>query len=69
MALNKHADDLVERYGNIYILDLLSQVDKQEEARLGSTFDDLLSERNDARLQIYHFDFHDRTRGDNFDSI
>ena len=30
---------------------------------------DLVEERNDSRLQIYNFDFHERCAGDNFDSI
>ena len=42
LAFNKHFDELIKRYGRVYVLNLLSQVDKQDEARLGNAMFDLL---------------------------
>jgi len=40
--LNKHFNALVARYGRVLVLNLLSQGEKAEEARLGNAMFDLL---------------------------
>ena len=69
LAMNKHLDDILSRYNFVYILNLLSQQDKPDEARLGNALNDLLNERRDNRLNIYNFDFHSRLGGNNFGDI
>ena len=69
MAMNKHMDDILSTYKFVFLLNLLSQRDKPDEARLHDALNDLLNERGDNRLNIYNFDFHQRLGGNNFGDI
>ena len=51
-------DDILSTYKFVFLLNLLSQRDKPDEARLHDALNDLLNERGDNRLNIYNFDFH-----------
>jgi len=69
MAFNKHFDELIGRYGRVFVLNLLSQADKPDEARLGNAMFDLLQERQDEKLQSHSYDFHAKVTGGNFEDI
>ena len=69
LAMNKHWDEILDKYHYVYVLNLLSQQEKPDEARLGSVMNDLINERRDNRLNIYNFDFHARLKGDNYGDI
>ena len=66
-AFNLHFSALLEKYGAVHIVNLLSQGGKPEEALLGQKYSDLLKDmppEEQRQVYITHFDFHAITGGD-----
>ena len=69
LAFDTHFDELLRKYSRVYVLNLLSGQDKQDEVKISQAMLNLLEERNDPNIGFYSFDFHDRIQGGNYAEI
>ena len=67
-AFDSHITSLVQQYGLVVFLNLLSK-EKPPEQVLSTRLDDLFSKFAYQRCKKCHYDFHYQTQGDNFANL
>jgi hypothetical protein len=69
-SFDRHFEDLTKRYGNVHVIDLLSQKDGQSEESLSSQYRVFYDQSAyKGKMERSAFDFHQMCKGGNFDRI
>lgn len=69
MAFHKHFNHLLETYGSIYCVDLLSDTKKREIILTKEYVRQLYESEFKDKIKFLHFDFHHYCKGDRYQSL
>lgn len=68
-AFHKHFDDLKKTYGEIFVVDLLSDTKEREVILTKEYVRQIYASDFRKNIQFIHFDFHRYCAGDKYDSL
>lgn len=68
-AVEKHFSDLLSRYGNQHVVNLLSKKEGSSEVMLSNAYSNHIRHINSESIRLTNFDFHAAAKGNNFGNL